>query len=85
MSFMPFRVKTIIFEQNRFHRINKGQTMSTRVKNEFQAISSQNRHFWSKPSPPGPYGSNHADQDKNEFQAILGQNCYFWSKPGPPG
>jgi len=33
--FSPFRVKTIIFDQNRVHRVNTGQTMSTRVKNEF--------------------------------------------------
>jgi hypothetical protein len=86
MSFGPFRVKTIIFDQNRVHRVNTGQTMSTRVKNEFQAVSGQNLYFRPKPSPPGQYGSNHVDRDKkNEFQAILGQNCYFWSKPGPPG
>ena len=30
-----FSVKTVIFYQNRAHRVNTGQTMSTRVKTEF--------------------------------------------------
>jgi hypothetical protein len=42
MSSMPFRVKTVIFGQNRVHRVNTGPTMSTGLKNEFQAS------FWSK-------------------------------------
>jgi len=61
---MSFRVKTVIFGQNRVHRVNTGQNMSTRVKNEFQAVSGQNRHFRSKPSSPSQYGSNHVDQGK---------------------
>jgi len=60
---MPFQVKTVIFDQNRVHLINTGQTMSTRVKNEFHAVSGQNRHFRPKPSP-GQYGSNQVDWDK---------------------
>jgi hypothetical protein len=64
MSFRPFRFKTIIFGQNRVHPVNTGQTMLTGIKNEFQAISGQNRHFLSKPSPPGQYESNHVDRDK---------------------
>jgi len=32
MSFGPFRVKTVIFDQNWVHRVNTGQTMSTRSK-----------------------------------------------------
>jgi hypothetical protein len=78
MSFMPFRVKTVIFDQNRVHRINTGQTMSTGVKNKFQAISGQNRVHPINTGPTMPTGI------KNKFQAILGQNCYFWSKPSPP-
>jgi phosphotransferase system IIB component len=61
---MSFRVKTVIFGQTRVHRVNTGQNMSTRVKNEFQAVSGQNHHFRSKPSPPSQYGSNHVDQGK---------------------
>jgi phosphotransferase system IIB component len=53
MSFGPFRVKTVIFNQNRVHRVNTGQTMSAKVKNEFQAILGQNYYFWSKPGLPG--------------------------------
>jgi len=64
MSFGPFRVKTVIFGQNRVHRVNTGQNMSTRVKNEFQAVSGQKRHFRSKLNPPSQYGSNHVDQGK---------------------
>jgi hypothetical protein len=55
--------------------------MTTRVKNEFQAVSGQNRHFRSKPSPPSQYGSNHVDQGKKwvsgHFRVktvIFGQN-----------
>ena len=48
MSFRPFRVKTVIFGQNRVHRVNTGPTMSTGVKNEFQVILGQNCYFWSK-------------------------------------
>jgi hypothetical protein len=64
MSFGSFRVKTVIFNQNRVHWVNTCQTMSTRVKNEFHAVSGQNRHFRPKPSPPGQYGSNHVDRDE---------------------
>jgi hypothetical protein len=77
---------TASFHKNRFHRVNTGQTMSTRVKNEFQAVSGQNRHFRSKPSPPSQYGSNHVDQGKKmSFRPFSGQNRHFWSKPSPPG
>jgi hypothetical protein len=64
MSFGPFRVKTVIFDQHRVHQVNTGQTMSTKVKNEFRVVSGQNRYFLPKPSSPGQYGSNHVDQDK---------------------
>jgi len=40
-----FLESTASFHQNRVHRVNTGQTMSTRVKNEFRAVSGQNRHF----------------------------------------
>jgi hypothetical protein len=40
-----FRVKTVISGQNRVHQVNTGQTMSTRVKNEFQVILDQNCYF----------------------------------------
>jgi len=45
MSFGLFRVKTVIFNQNRVHQVNTGQTMSIKVKNEFQAILGQNYYF----------------------------------------
>jgi hypothetical protein len=64
MSFQDVSGKKHHFDQNRVHRVNTGQTMSTGIKNEFQAISGQNRHFLSKPSPPDQYGSNHIDRDK---------------------
>ena len=62
MSSGLFQVKTVIFDQNRVHRVNMGQTVSTRVKNKFRAVSGQNHHFRPKPSSPGQYGSNHVDQ-----------------------
>ena len=59
-----FLESTTSFHQNRVHRVNTGQTMSIRVKNEFHDVSGQNRHFRPKPSPPDQYGSNHVDQGK---------------------
>jgi hypothetical protein len=53
MSFQAVSVKTVIFGQNRVHRVNTGPTMPTGIKNEFQAILGQNCYFWSKPGPPG--------------------------------
>jgi len=40
-----FLESTASFHQNRVYRVNTGQTMSTRVKNEFRAVSGQNRYF----------------------------------------
>jgi hypothetical protein len=77
MSFGLFRVKTVISNQNRVHRVNTGQTMSIRVKSEFLAISSQNRHFQPKPSPPGQTMSTRV---KNEFRAVSGQKPSFATK-----
>jgi hypothetical protein len=57
MSFRIFWIKPIIFSQNRVHRINTSQIMSTRIKNEFQIILDQNRYFQSKPSLLGWYRS----------------------------
>jgi len=63
--------------------VNTSQTMSTGVKNKFQAISGQNHHFRSKPSLVGQYESNHVDWDKkNKFQAISGQNRVHQVKIG---
>jgi hypothetical protein len=53
LSFVPFRVKTVIFGQNQAHRVNTGPTMLTGMKNGFQAILDQNCYFWSKPGSPG--------------------------------
>ena len=90
MSFGPFRVKTVIFNQNQVHRVNTGQTMSTRVKNEFHVVSGQNHHFRRKPSSPGQYGSNHVDQGKKwvfgPFRVktvIFGQNRVHRVNTGP--
>jgi hypothetical protein len=41
MSFKLFWVKSIIFGENRVHQVNIGQAVSTDVKNESQAFSSQ--------------------------------------------
>ena len=41
-----FRVKTVISGQNRVHRVNTGQTMSTRIKNEFHAVLGQTCYFF---------------------------------------
>jgi len=53
MSFGPFRVKTVIFDQNRVHRFNTGQTMSTRIKNEFHAVYSWSGVAWMYPTWSG--------------------------------
>ena len=45
MSFGLFQVKTVIFDQNQVHRVNTGQTMSTRVKNDFRAVTGQKPSF----------------------------------------
>ena len=82
MTFGLFRVKTVISDQNRVHRVNTGQTMSIRIKNEFRAVSGQNHHFRPKPSSPGQTMLTKA---KNEFPAVSGQNCHFWPKPSSPG
>ena len=74
MSFGPFRVKTVIFNQNQVHLVNMGQTMSTRVKNEFHAVSGQNRHFRPKPCSPGQYGSTRV---KHEFSGRFGSKPSF--------
>jgi len=58
--------------------------MSTEIKIEFQAVSGQTRHFWSKPSPSGQYKANHVDRGKIEFQAFSSQNRYFWLKLSAP-
>jgi len=41
MSFGPFRVKTVIFDQNQVHRVNTTQSMLTRIKMSFMP-------FWVK-------------------------------------
>jgi len=72
-----FLESTASFRQNRVHQVNTGQTMSTRVKNEFRAVSGQNRHFLPKPSSPGQTMSTRI---KNEFHVVLGQTCYFFGQ-----
>jgi hypothetical protein len=42
---IEFQVKPVIFDQNRVHWVNTGQTMLTEVKIEFQAVLDQNCHF----------------------------------------
>jgi hypothetical protein len=70
---------TASFHKNRFHRVNTGQTMSTRVKNEFQAVSGQNRVHRVNT------GQTMSTRVKNEFQAVSGQNRHIRSKPSSPG
>ena len=75
-----FLESTASFHQNRVHQVNTGQTMSTRVKNEFRAVSGQNRYFWPKPSSPGQYGSNHVDQGKKWVSGRFGSKPSFFTK-----
>jgi hypothetical protein len=75
-----FLESTASFRQNRVHQVNTGQTMSTRVKNEFRAVSGQSRHFWPKPSPPSQYGSNHVDQGKKWVSGRFGSKPLFFTK-----
>jgi len=72
-----FRVKTVIFYQNRVHRVNTGQTMSTRVKNEFRAVSGQNCHFDQNRVHRVNTGQTMSTRVKNEFRVktvIFDQN-----------
>jgi hypothetical protein len=69
---------TASFHKNRFHQVNTGQTMSTRVKNEFQAVSGQNRVHQVNT------GQTISTRVKHEFQAVSGQNRHFRPKPSPP-
>jgi len=80
-----FLESTASFHQNRIYRVNTGQTMSTRVKNEFRAVSGQNCYFWPKPSSPGQYGSNHVDQGKKWVSGRFGSKPLFLAKPSSPG
>jgi hypothetical protein len=75
-----FLESTASFRQNRVHQVNTGQTMSTRVKNEFRAVSGQSRHFWPKPSSPSQYGSNHVDQGKKWVSGRFGSKPLFLTK-----
>ena len=54
------------------------QTMSTRVKNEFQAVSGQNRVHRVNT------GQTMSTRVKNEFPAVSGQNRHIRSKSSPP-
>jgi len=40
-----FLGSTAFYHKNQAHRVNTSQTMSTGVKNKFQAILGQNNHF----------------------------------------
>ena len=75
-----FLESTASFRQNWVHQVNTGQTMSTRVKNEFRAVSGQSRHFLPKPSSPSQYGSNHVDQGKKWVSGRFGSNPSFLTK-----
>ena len=72
-----FLDSTASFHKNRFHWVNTGPTKSTRVKNEFQAVSGQNRHFRSKSSPPSQYGSNHVNQEIKWVSGRFGSKLSF--------
>jgi hypothetical protein len=73
-----FLESTASFHQNRVHQVNTGQTMLTRVKNEFRVktvIFGQNRVHQVNT------GQTMSTRVKNEFRVVSGQNRYFWSKP----
>ena len=75
-----FLESTASFHRNRVHRVNTGQTMLTRKKNEFQAVSGQNRVHLSQ------YGSNHVDRGKKWVSGHFGSKLlFFWSKLGLSG
>jgi hypothetical protein len=80
-----FLESTASFHQNRVHRVNTGQTMSTRVKNEFRAVSVKTVIFGQNRVHRVNTSQTMSTRVKNEFQAVSGQNCYFLSKPGSPG
>jgi len=74
---------TASFHKNRFHRVNTGQTMSTRVKNEFQAVSGQNVIFGQNRVHRVNTGQTMSTRVKNEFQAVSGQNRVHRVNTGP--
>jgi hypothetical protein len=64
-----FLESTASFHQNRVHQVNTGQTMSTRVKNEFRVktvIFGQNRVHQVNT------GQTISTRVKNEFRAVSG-------------
>ena len=64
-----FLESTASFRQNRVHQVNTGQTMSTRVKNEFRVktvIFGQNRVHQVNT------GQTISTRVKNEFRAVSG-------------
>ena len=69
-----FLESTASFNQNRVHRVNTGQTMSTRVKNEFWAVSGQNLVHRVNT------GQTMSTRIKNEFRAVSGQKPSFSTK-----
>ena len=82
MSSGLFRVKNVIFDQNRVHQVNTGQTMLTSFKNEFRVknvIFDQNRVHQVNT------GKTMSTSFKNEFRAVSGQICHFRPKPSSPG
>ena len=48
-----FLESTASFRQNRVHQVNTGQTMSTRIKNEFHAVLGQTCYFLVKTRSTG--------------------------------
>jgi phosphotransferase system IIB component len=80
-----FLESTASFRQNRVHQVNTGQTMSTRVKNEFRAVSGQNRHFRQNRVHQVNTGQTMSTRVKNEFRAVSGQNRHFLPKPSSSG
>jgi hypothetical protein len=55
------------FHKKQVHWVNTSQTVSTRIKNEYQAISGQNCHFQRKPISLGNTGHTMSTGIKKEF------------------
>jgi len=72
-----FRVKTVIFYQNRVRRVNTGQTMSTRVKNEFHAVSGQNCQFQTDDSPSSAINGRRHHRHQNPRPHIYQNQSFF--------
>ena len=85
MSFRLFRVKTVFSDQTEFTGSIRVKPCRPGYKNEFRAVSGQNRNFRSNRVRWVNTGQTMSTRVKNEFRAVSGQNRHFRPKSSLPG